>query len=186
MSVNASIIQGASIAVSILLAFAGYVATYVNSIRLENRRNKVKYISDQIQFLYGPLFSLSNSAELAWRAFRSHCRPGGSFFSDDPPPTDDDKQQWRLWIREIFMPINIEMERVIVTNAHLIEGSVMPETFRDLLAHIEVYKIVVKKWEQGDFERHLSYIGFPRAFAQEVADTYQVLKQQQVRLLKMV
>jgi hypothetical protein len=75
-----------SLITTVLLAFIGYVVTYFNNVRLENRKSRLKYISDQIQFLYGPLFSLSHTADVAWSSFRSRCRPGGAFFGRPPPP----------------------------------------------------------------------------------------------------
>ena len=52
--------------VTVVLAAAGYVITYTNGIRIGNRTSRLKHLSDQIQFLYGPLFSLAHASRQAW------------------------------------------------------------------------------------------------------------------------
>jgi hypothetical protein len=180
MSVSISLIT------TVVLAFVGYIVTYFNKVRLENRKFRLKYISDQIQFLYGPLFSLSNTADEAWQSFRSRCRPTGSFFGSSPPPTEDELQQWRLWMTEVFMPLNLRMEKAIVENAHLIEGDGMPEEFQGLLAHVEVYRIVLKKWLEQDYLEHTAYIDFPANLRSYVETQFSALKKNQNRIIKSI
>src|SRR5215467_30025 len=75
--------------------------------------------------------------------------------------TPKDLEAWRLWMKEVFMPVNIRMETIVIENAHLIIDGKMPECFLDLAAHLAVYKAVIKKWESGDFTQHLSSINHP-------------------------
>jgi hypothetical protein len=84
---------------------------------------------------------------------------------------------------EVFMPINLKMEKVIVENAHLIEGVVMPRPFLSLLAHVEVYRVVMKRWERNDFSQHTSYLDFPEDFESYVSRTFQSLKRHQFSLI---
>jgi hypothetical protein len=84
---------------------------------------------------------------------------------------------------EIFMPINLRMEKAIIENAHLIEGAEIPQEFLAFLAHIEVYKAVIKKWERGDFSEHTAYENFPEQFRPIVAKTYKALKKRQAELI---
>jgi hypothetical protein len=180
---EAATVQMISVVTTVALAFVGYIVTYLNNVRLEERKAKLKYISDQLQYLYGPLFSLSNASTQAWEAFRTKFRPDGAFFDDDSPPEDHELQQWRLWMTEVFMPLNLKMEKAIIENAHLIESSGMPSSFRDLLAHTEVYKAIIKKWERGDFSEHTAYLNFPDALHPLVKRTYESLKRRQSELI---
>jgi hypothetical protein len=176
-------IQAISIATTVALAFVGYIITYSNNLRADNRKARVGFISDQLQYLYGPLFSMSQAASEAWDSFRSKCRPDGSFFDDSPPPTSDELVQWRLWMSEVFMPINLKMETIVIDNAHLIEGTEMPKPFQDLLSHVEAYKPVMKKWTNGDFSEHTSSLNFPDDFGDYVSRTFQSLKRRQSELI---
>src|SRR5208283_2687448 len=172
MSLDAATIQAISVGATVALAFIGYIVTYANNVRIENRKERLKFISNQLQYLYGPLYSLSNASDVAWKTFRSRCRPGGAFFSTQPPPSEEELQQWRLWMTEVFMPINLKMEKAIIENSHLIEGNITPRSFQEFLAHVEVYKAVIKKWERGDFSEHTSYLNFPDEMQEEVASVY--------------
>ncbi len=176
--------QFISIMTTVILAFIGYLVTYGNNVRLENRKAQAKFISDQLQNLYGPLFSLSHASRTAWDSFRLRCRPGGgAFFDPESPPSEEELEQWRLWMRAVFMPINLRMEKAIIDNAHLIEGASMPKSFQDLLAHVEVYKAILEKWSAGDVSEHTAYLNFPEALHGHVTRTFEALKQRQMALI---
>jgi len=81
------------------------------------------------------------------------------------------------------MPLNLQMRQAIIENTHLVEGDGMPQSFRDLLAHVEVYKITIKKWEAGDFSEHTSYLDFPSEFRREVQAQFAMLKSRQAGLI---
>ena len=162
----------------------GWIITYANSLRLERQKAQIKFVSDQLQFLYGPLFSLSSASFTAWQEFTSTWPPGReAFFGIDPPPTEEELKQWRLWMSEVFMPLNLRIEKAIVENAHLIEGGDMPAEFKQFLAHVAVYKIVLKSWERNDFTRHIAHGNYPRDFDETVAKTFRNLKRRQTQLI---
>ena len=95
-------------------------------------------------------------------------------------------KSWRsgdFGMSNIFMPINLKMEQVIVENAHLIEGVAMPAPFLELLAHVEVYRAVIKKWEKNDFSEHTSYLDFPQEFEDYVSHAFVSLKRRQFHLI---
>lgn len=83
------------------------------------------------------------------------------------------------------MPINLKIEKTIVENAHLINGSGMPKEFRDVLVHVEAYKTTIKKWEEEDFTNHVSYNNYPRSFLNSVSHTYADLKKKQAKMIGM-
>jgi hypothetical protein len=179
-------LQTISIIVTISLAFIGYIVTYATGIKLESRKERLKFISDQLQYLYGPLYSLRHASGVAWKLFRERCPRGTpcTLFGTQPPPTDEELQAWRLWMNEVFMPLNLKTEKVIIENAHLIEGASMPESFKEFLAHVEIYKVVLKKWSCNDFSEHASsYTTFPEYFEKDVSEAYNNLKQKQATLL---
>ena len=107
-----------------------------------------------------------------------------SFWKADPPPSDEDKAAWRLWMKEVFMPMNLAMERVIVGYADLLEEDDMPDCLLALSSHIAAYKAVLQQWEQGDYSKHTSVINFPeRELRDYVTHTYKMLKSRQSNLL---
>ena len=133
---------------------------------------------------YFPLFATSSASGIAWLGFRSRYRPQGSFWATDPPPTEEEAAAWRLWMTEVFMPLNLRMESIVVEKSDLLEESEMPQALPMLCAHVAAYKTVMRRWDVHDFSEHASIINFP---AQEVhgyvTDRFTQLKKEQRELL---
>jgi hypothetical protein len=162
---------GLTIAVSVLLAAAGYIATYVYNLKLAQRKDRLDRVNQQLSDFYGPLLALVSSTHSCWEAFRKRYRPGRPFWDPDSPPTDEEAAAWRLWMVEVFTPLNAAIADVITQNAELLDESEMPQELLDTCAHIKAYRPVIKRWEAGDFSHNTSVIGFPsrqvRKFASE-------------------
>jgi hypothetical protein len=170
--------------VTILLAFSGYLVTYLNSLRLSQRSERLERISRQLGELYGPLYGLIDAETAVFKVFRSIVRPNKHFFSEDDPPTEEDLAAWRLWMTTVFAPINNRMYELVLSKSDLLIEPEMPQCFRDLAAHVVGYQLVMKKWESGDYSEHLSLILFPREeILAYVTDSFNALKREQARLL---
>jgi hypothetical protein len=77
-------------AVTVLLAFLGYIATYLNNLQLSRRKDRLERVNRQLSELYGPMFSLTHASSIAWKWFRE-AHPA------DVKTTDDDLKEWRLF-----------------------------------------------------------------------------------------
>jgi hypothetical protein len=85
---------------TLLVGIIGFGITYWNNLRLERKKSEIKFVSDQLEKLYGPLFSLTKASGTAWGSFRSRFRPNSDIFSDTNPPTAEELREWRLgWKR---------------------------------------------------------------------------------------
>lgn len=151
-----------TLSVTVLLALVGYFATYLNDLRLSKRKDRLNRVERQLKDLYGPLFSLIRVSNMAWDSFVTLYQADTTLWSPDSPPTEKDWNIWRLWMREVFMPLNLEMAKVVINHADLLEETEMPECLLFLNAHVQTYKAVIKAWDSGDYSRHTSIIGFPR------------------------
>lgn len=170
--------------VSILLALAGYLFTWFNGRRTQQRRDQLERVNAQLSDLYGPLFALVESSDISWRAFRSQYQPNSRYFSDHHPPSEDDLIAWRLWMQTVFMPINLQMSDIIQDHADLLIESDMPQVLMRLQAHVASFKAVMQRWEFGDYAEHESLIHYPsEALIKYATDSYQSLKQEQAELL---
>lgn len=170
--------------ISILLALLGYLFTWFSSHRSNQQKAQLERVNQQLSNLYGPLFALVESSDISWRAFRSKHQPNSRYFSKVKPPTDEDVKAWRLWMKTVFMPINIQMYDIIQDNAELLIESDMPKCLLLLLAHVASFKAVIEKWEQNDFAEHESLVVYP---SEELIDyvngSYQKLKGEQANLI---
>jgi hypothetical protein len=173
-----------TIAVSVLLALAGYIATYVYNLKLAQRKDRLDRVNQQLSDFYGPLLALVTSTQTCWEAFRKRYRPGGPFWDPDSPPTNEEAAAWRLWMVEVFMPLNGAIADVITQNADLLEGSEVPQELLQACAHIKAYQPVIKRWEERDFSNHTSGVAFPgRQLRQFASEGFMRLKAEQSDLL---
>lgn len=168
---------------TILLAIIGIGAKYWNDLRIVQRKDRLERVNDQLKMLYGPLFALEQAGDMAWKAFRTLYRPGKHFFIN-PPPSEEEAAAWRLWMREVFMPLNIQRETIIIENMHLLREGRMPDCFLNLCAHVAAYKPVLKNWEEGDFSQHLSIINYPvPTLRKYIESSFNALISEQISLL---
>ena len=184
---------GATLAVTAVLAFAGYLATYWTNRRLAERAARLERVNLQLRDFYGPLLALVSASTRSWEVFRDHYKPGrGSFWRSGPPPTAEQAEAWRTWIRQVFMPLDEQMERLVLTKADLLnedgneEGSKegMDSRLLDLVAHVQSYRVQIAKWDSGDLREPKALINFPKGLKQYATDGYAKLKAEQQELLR--
>jgi hypothetical protein len=171
-------------AVTVVLAFTGYMFTYLNSVRLSQRNERLERVSKQLGELYGPLYGLINSETTIFGIFRSIYRPDKHFFSEEDPPSEEDLKAWRAWMTTVFGPMNDQMYELILTKTDLLIETEMPPCLLELCAHVVGYRLVFKQWEQGDYSENMSLLPFPQVeFQKYVDESYNALKREQAKLL---
>jgi hypothetical protein len=128
-----------TISVSLLVAFSGYIAKYLNDLRIAQRKDRLERVNQQLRDLYGPLFSLINASTITWEAFREtycsrddfrvkqHVLKVGGSRPGIMPQSEETKRIWRHWMQNVFMPLNIEMAQLIIDYSDLLEEEDMPE-----------------------------------------------------------
>ncbi|RFU42686.1 hypothetical protein DZF91_05260 [Actinomadura logoneensis] len=174
-----------TLAVTITLAFAGYVATYLNGLRLAQRQGRLARINSQLSDFYGPLLALAEANGRTFDAFvERHARPGGvSPFADKTPPTEHELAEWRLWVMSVFLPNIQAMRDLVIQHADLINESEMPPFLLQLAAHVSGYEVTVARWEAGSHDRHLSVASYPHEVLAYAREGFSRLKREQGRLL---
>jgi hypothetical protein len=175
-----------TVSASVLIALTGYVATYVYGLRLARRKDRLERVNRQLSECYGPLLALVSSGSAAWNEFREVYRPSrAGFWDGSPPPTRQEGDAWRLWMTEVFMPLNERTVDVITNHADLLIESEMPQCLLDACAHVAAYRPVLKRWEQGDFSENTSLINFPsKELLEYVSAAFVGLKAEQTELLR--
>ncbi|MFF3014766.1 hypothetical protein [Streptomyces sp. NPDC057939] len=175
-----------TVIVTISLAFAGCMVTYLNGLRLAQRQERLARVNRQLSDFYGPLFALTEANSRIFGAFMErNARPDGrSPFVHETPPSDDELAEWRLWVTTVFLPNIQAMRDLVIKRADLLSEPEMPPILLQLSAHVSGYEITAARWEQGSYDEHLSVVPFP---AEEMATYarhgFARLKQQQSRLL---
>ncbi|MFI8827972.1 hypothetical protein [Streptomyces sp. NPDC053431] len=152
-----------AVVVTIVLAFVGYLVTYLNSLRLSQRQERLARVNRQLSDFYGPLYALTSTNSRMFQEFlANHSRPNGkSPFRDATPPTEAELAEWRLWATTVFLPNIRAMRDVVVDHADLLDEPGMPPVLLELYAHVAGYDITFARWERDDYSEHQSVVTFP-------------------------
>jgi hypothetical protein len=165
-------------ALTILLAFIGYLATAWSARVLARRKDKLELVNRRLNEFYGPLYVASQAGNIAYRSLLKKQGKAQSF-----PILDSEMKEWILWMTTIFMPLNDVREKIIIERAYLIIEEQMPHCLLDFVTHVVGYKAVLAKWEEGDYSERRSTIGWPPEFDAYVERSYAALKARQTQLL---
>jgi hypothetical protein len=175
---SASMLWQNAAMLTVVLAFAGYLVTFLSARMLARRRDELKLVNKRLNEFYGPLYVASQAGNIA---YRSLLKKQGKTQSD--PITDDEMKEWMLWMTTIFMPLNDNREKIIIEKAHLIVEEQMPHCLLEFVTHVVGYKAVLSKWAEGDYSERRSTIGWPPEFDRYVERSYAALKSEQTRLI---
>ena len=175
-------LQTLALIITVALAFVGYFATYVNNLVLARRKERLDYINKAINDFYGPLYVVTYVGSTAYTAVGTKIGKEG-----DPdlkkPLTDEEFAEWRLWVINVFMPMNEWREKLLLGSAYLIQERDVPECVLRFITHVSAYKAVIKKWESGDYSERFSIIDYPDELLDYTTKAYRALKAEQVRLI---
>jgi hypothetical protein len=172
-----SLLQNSAI-LTIILAFVGYLATFLSARMLARRKDKLDLVNRRLNEFYGPLYVASHAGNIAYRSLldkqgKTQCHP----------IRDEEMKEWVLWMTTIFMPLNDIREKIIIEKAYLIVEEHMPKCLLEFVTHVVGYKAVLAKWAEGDYSERRSTIGWPPAFDEYVTRSYKALKAEQTHLL---
>jgi len=179
--------MNATLTITIILAFVGYIAAYVNNVVIEKRRQRLDLINKRINNLYGPLYVSVEVGRAALTGFFTTIHRTIDIDKDLPlkePLAKDEEAEYRIWVENVLMPINNWCEGVIRENAHLIKEREMPKCIVDYIAHVSTYKVIIAKWKTGDFSKIYSVIPYPEKLRSYAVKSYNDLKVEQLRLIK--
>ncbi|WP_322051534.1 hypothetical protein [Paraburkholderia bannensis] len=169
---------------AIVTGVAGFIAKGIYDLQVQRRKEKLERINQQLKLLYGPLYSLSAASGLAWKEFQENYWPDRqTFFSEGRKMRPGDLALWRLWMRSVFQPINEAMCEAIEKNSELLIENDVPTELSELLAHTEVYKTVIARWDAEDYSEHLASFNYPSELEAYVNRCFLSLKEQQRKLI---
>ena len=178
--------EAIALIITALLGFGGYFITYWHNLRLMRRTERLQLISRQISEFYGPLFVLTQTGERSYKAllYKLGGEKRRSVFRDPTfEVSEEDIAEWRIWVREVFMPNNLAIEKLIVEKAYLLREEKVPECLLDFITHVSGYKAVLAKWAEGDFSENLSIVDFPKELREYTQRSYSELKKEQLQLI---
>lgn len=172
-----------SILVTVILASAGWLVTHRTNHNLARRKEKLELINKRLDDFYGPLYVSTKAGGIAYSALLKKLGRTDDIFAEGRKPTEQELSEWFIWMKNVFMPLNVIRERLIVDNAYLIREPEMPQCLLDFVTHVVGYCAILAKWEKGDLSEHYSIIEFPPELDEYAARSYSELKKEQARLI---
>jgi len=165
--------------VTIVLAFVGYVAKYINDTQNYRREKKLERINQRLNLFYGPLYFQTIAGQNIEKMLLK------KFGMKDKHDTLDEKHygEWRLFVIEVLMPLNLMREKVILENSYLMIEDEVPQCLVDFITHVSAFKAVVAKWQTGDFSENFPMIYYPEDLPRYITSSYESLKKEQLKLI---
>jgi hypothetical protein len=168
--------------IPVILAIFGATVAYLNNLSLSRRKERLELINKRINDFYGPLYVASKAGQIAFDAVK-HKLGRDKILDSDRPLTESELAEWRIWVVNIFSPLNDLREEIILKNAHLIREEEIPECLLRFVTHVSAYKAILYKWEQGDFSEYQPIILFPSEITEYAEKSYRELKEEQLELI---
>lgn len=173
---------------AVLVAVVGGVLTHRSNRNLARRAAQLARVNQQLSELYGPMFAILESNEIAYRTFlRLHRGGADRFYSPDAePPSDELKAVWRIWLGEVLQPGNRRVAELVKSKAHLLIDDEIPRPLLEFCAHVATWEVTLAQWKQGKVDEYWSGMSHPgprvNAYALESLKT---LKSEQKHLLEL-
>jgi len=188
-------------AITIVLSLSGYLFTYLNNLRLAQRQERLKLVDKRINEFYGPLYVTALAGHTAYAALLKKLRinerqlleilKNSELKIGKQVPTNESLgfpynyilREWRLWSYNFFIPLNEFQKDLIFNNAHLLLEEEVPHCLIDFLTHMSAYKIIIKKWDSGDFSENKAFLDYPAGLLNYASKSYLYLKHEQLQLI---
>jgi hypothetical protein len=157
-----------------ILLIALIISNYVNrrnTATLLKDELKIKkhaeYIERQLAEFYGPISSILHAQGELIRT---------RFDPDTAKHTDMPDELWQALREEVMIPNAKEIAKIIGNKFHLIEGSEMPQSYRDYIVHAQMWPLRIKL--KINSEGYTEKFRFPKDFESEIQGTTKSLKEQ--------
>ncbi|MBC8109537.1 MAG: hypothetical protein H7Y04_00600 [Verrucomicrobia bacterium] len=169
-----------AIAAALIAGIIGFFLNLRESKITHKRTERLNYINEQIKSLYGPLFL--------------HVRAGyeiNEYLEDkfERKPIQDlteiELEEWRVWANEVFIPLNMKQEELLLKNAHLLIENELPKCIVELITHTSEMKVLKNKWEKGDIAKNFSH-PYPHELKSYSESSYLLLKNEQKKLIELI
>jgi len=175
-----------------LVALIGYFVQHLYALRLQRRKDQLDRVNAQLRQFYGPLLAIVSATKSSFSAFLINYSPSHIATSEGIQCLRDcivadincqEAREYRLWMREILMPLNARASELLINNADLFDAPQMPHFFLELVAHVSSFRVLLKKWEMGDYSKNFADVPYPNEIHYYIVAEFTRLKQIQARLL---
>lgn len=164
----------------------GYLFTFYNAKKADERKAQIQRVNDQVRLLYGPLLACVHASRAAYAAMvRQHSPDGtleGFLTAMRRDPRGHEASAYRHWMKDVMQPLNERAADIIVDHVNLLESAEIDPRLLQLVAHVSAYKVIIARWDKGAVGEW-SAISYPNTLLDYVRAEFQRLKRRQADLL---
>jgi len=157
----------------------GYFIKYYINKRHQKLNRTLEYLDKQINEFYWPLYVLTNAGKTLFNEIFDKCDKTGFVES---PSSKKPVLEWRLWVEEIFIPMNERIEEIIFKKSYLVIEDTIDPCFIEFLDHSAQYKVLVKEWSLDVFLNFHTEKKYPKALKTYIEDRLAKLRKEQRRI----
>ncbi|KAH7620904.1 hypothetical protein NADE_003513 [Nannochloris sp. 'desiccata'] len=166
--------------------YPGYLFTYFNTKKTDERKAQIDRANDQVRLLYGPLLACISATRSAYAAMvRQHSPDGttdGFVKAIREWPDGPEGNSYRHWMKSVLQPLNERAADIIINHLNLLESSNIDPVLLQFVAHVSSYRVILNRWEDGA-TAEWSAVSYPDKLPQYVEREFKKIKRKQADLL---
>lgn len=93
------------------------------------------------------------------------------------------QRDYTLWVQHILQPSNRTIVNILTNKANAFDGGI-PQCFTDVMAHVQEFNVILKKWELGDYSHMLPSTVFNDGANNFVAAEFDRLRKRKRMILR--
>jgi hypothetical protein len=166
-----------------LITMLGWVANYYfgrkKEIETRQREAKLRYLQQQIEELYAPLWSLIEQTKTVHQVAckRLPVRNDGSI--DPSKFTAQDDEISRFFNETYYLPANSQMAEIIRKKVHLLKDGILPVSFSDFIQHQVTSESLYRLWKEKNIDSsNVAGAAYPIQFNEDVKSALDELRKQ--------
>jgi hypothetical protein len=172
---------------SVVTVAIGFLLTHWSTTRQNRVRSQLTRLERQLSQLYGPLYAMTQSNGIAYRAMRDRYDPEHLFDQRTAESiariSAEQRDIYRLWMITVLQPTSRKACDLLLMHADLLLDETMPVCAMQYFTHVRGYEAVLAQWESGDHAELFSLVPYPQQFTDYVAASFGTLQTQQAKLL---
>ena len=147
--------------------------------------SEINYINKQLDEFYIPLSIQLDRSKRLFLDFKTKYKNKNSILDINQSSSQLERAEWRLYLLSIFKSTHIRMEDLVISKRYLSnKNKELNDKLNILVQHINQYKVIFKKWGDGNTSEDISPVHFPNTLNDLVKSDIKKLQLKKEKLLK--
>ena len=147
--------------------------------------SEINYINKQLDEFYIPLSIQLDRSKRLFLDFKTKYKNKNSILDINQSSSQLERVEWRLYLLSIFKSTHIRMEDLVISKRYLSnKNEELNDKLNILVQHVNQYKVIFKKWGDGNTSEDISPVHFPNTLNDLVKSDIKKLQLKKEKLLK--